>query len=90
MWGDAVDLSNLVHPSGDRLSCNAQYTDQNPLISPATATPCYTEYERMATAARRAVASYVETPDLPCAYNCVHADWRNTPGDFQHGPADQQ
>lgn len=67
MFGDAVDLRNQVHASGSRKSCNVF---------------CLAEYNKMVKAAWLAGASYVEPPSLPCAYNCVHADWRTLPGSY--------
>ena len=88
LWGDAIDLQNLAYPSGDQITCNPQYDRLNPWNQPAMIPRCLLEYFRMVSAARLTNPGYVEPPNLPCGYNCVHADWRNTPGDFQHGPAD--
>jgi hypothetical protein len=66
MFGDAADFQNQLCPS--------------------SGTPCTQAgvdlYNRMVKAAgdieqsSGAQADYVETPDLACGYNCVHADWR--------------
>lgn len=78
MFGDAVDLRNESHPSGDRKSCNPRYPEK--AVEPFTA--CLIEYNRMVKAAWLAGASYVEPPELPCKYNCTHADWRRYPAPF--------
>jgi len=90
MWGDAVDLQNVIHPSGDRLSCNPQYDPQHPRSQPAQKTPCLVEYNRIVQMAGFALANYIEPPNLSCAYNCVHADWRYWPGPLQHTSGDLQ
>jgi Peptidase M15 len=78
MWGDAVDLQNQVHPSGPPRECNPQYPND-----PMADSPCVTEYNRMVKMAIKAGRSYIEPPELPCHYNCVHVDWRNLVGPFQ-------
>jgi Peptidase M15 len=40
------------------------------------------EYDAMVTAAQRAKADYIEPVSGPCKKACVHADWRDTSGDY--------
>ena len=40
------------------------------------------EYDAMVTAAQRAKADYIEPVSGPCRKACVHADWRDTSGDY--------
>ena len=40
------------------------------------------EYDTKAAAATNANADYIEPTSGPCAFACVHADWRNHAGDY--------
>jgi hypothetical protein len=89
MWGDAIDLQNQAHASGPPTDCNPRWP--NP-PSPNTTNACLTQYHKMVQAAWgndfgvNAGAAWVEPwyPPFTCRYNCVHADWSNVRGSFQH------
>jgi hypothetical protein len=66
MFGDAVDLQNQLCPSSNNPCSQAGIDQYNFMVTQAG------NIEKSSGAQ----ADYVETPNLPCGYNCVHADWR--------------
>ena len=89
-FGDAVDLQNNLHTNPQEVVTQAQC--KNPSSSAHILQLC-TEWNAMVLAAQRAGAvtgsGYIEKLN-ESGIGHVHADWRNTPGQFEHGPNDPQ